>query len=715
MSTVRVRCLARLLPLVLGMGLPAGPAAAQLQGNVVDARSGVGVAAAVVRVTGPVQRAVTTDGSGGYAFTGLAAGEYSLTAAHAGYDSTRVHVVVRAGGAVTVDLRLTPRPVRMASLPVDTERQRDEALPGGGADTAGALLSAQRLRLAGPRTAGALGDLAGGGGTGAAPPDHPGGRQPHALFIWGSGGERGRVLLDGAALNAPLHLGAILPPLDPELLGRADLRTAGISPRYDGGTTYIMDFGTRPADARTPGSTGSVDLLSSTGTLELPLGAGAGLLAGARRVNSEVVESLAGRRFGYGYSDAIARADLAPGGARGTVTAIRTREAVRLPRDQGEDEAAWQNIAVAASLQGPSPDGVVASGSWSRGTADLPLLSAPGGHTRGTADRAAASLERRSGATLLGVEAEHLRFERVSSADSDPLDPRQVGPVRCTRLLPCESGSITLLAAYAEAAWQPWRQGAARAGLRAAWEPGGARLHLLPRVSVTALAGATRSVTLSVGRFSQAVHEAAAGRSPLVAHATQAELTLAQRSRGVALSASAFLRHQERLDSLPSLAAPGAEVSVAHSRGGGSLALGYSLLGRRGADDPSAVEYQQLFAATAGLRHGAVRVDVGAAYGRGLPLTTIVLERAVLPTPPPMETAGHSRQRSSLRLDVLLSGEWRLQRDGRVFRVLPYARLVNGLRRRDALFYYDDGALPGEPQPLGALPALPVLGVSWHF
>src|SRR5690606_33031598 len=93
-------------------------------------------------------------------------------------------------------------------------------------------------------------------------PQPDGGRNAHVLYIWGSSGERGRVLIDGASLNGPLHLGGMLPPVDPELLSAAELRSGGVSPRHDGGTTYVMDFATRPARADGMRVSGEADLLT---------------------------------------------------------------------------------------------------------------------------------------------------------------------------------------------------------------------------------------------------------------------------------------------------------------------------------------------------------------------------------------------------------------------------------------------------------------------
>src|SRR5690606_35780213 len=102
------------------------------------------------------------------------------------------------------------------------------------------------------------------------PASDPGGAPGRSLHVWGSTAERGRVLIDGAAINAPLHLGAILPPVESQLLARAELHTVGAPARYDGGTSYIVEYMTSaPADELR--SWGEFGLLTSRLGVEAPV------------------------------------------------------------------------------------------------------------------------------------------------------------------------------------------------------------------------------------------------------------------------------------------------------------------------------------------------------------------------------------------------------------------------------------------------------------
>lgn len=712
---------------------------AQISGRVLDAQSTAGVAGATIWIIGAgTQYSTQTTDNGSYALRDVAPAEYTLLVVHPGYDQVRLRVTLRAGSSLTVDLPLEPRPVLLPQVWVHGQRGVQMA----GTDTAAgqpavnAHVDAHLERIR-PQTAGALGDLVLATGTREPPPDAPGSRRPHVLYIWGSSAERGRVLLDGATVNAPLHLGGILPALDPDLLERAELRTGGVSARHDGGTTYIMDFGTRSPSSPIFRSRAEIDLLAARAWLEAPVSNSSGVLVGVRRVNHELVQNVLERPFGYGYTDALVRMESGAGaGGRLSATFFTTHEAVRLPRDQDVDDAGWDNLA--ASLRWRSSEDAAATRagvSFSRGLAELPLLTALEGYLRAALDRYAASAERgftlRDGSLHGGVDIEHLRFARRSGAAEDPALREPNGPVSCTVSLPCAEASITRLSIHGDATWQPARRLSARAGLRASYSPASASPSLLPRLALSVVNDAgTTSATLSAGRFSQvttndgpspalslaATPARVARLEPAITHATQLELQVTRRSANATLAASAFLRHHERSPRLAPLTVPGVEVSFGYTAGSSTLGIGYSVFGRRPAATGASAEYQHLAAASVSRTYGRFTAALATAYGDGLPLTSIVLERPVTTTGPlPGEGPSEVYDRSYFRVDALLSGEWAISAGGRMVHLVPYAKLVNGLSRREALFYFQDGTTPGQPEPVAALAALPVIGLRVSF
>jgi hypothetical protein len=721
----------------------AAAAEAQVGGRIVDSRTGDGVAGAFVHLIGVGgEHVATTDDTGRYRFARLGTGEYALRIVHPGYEEAALRVVLGAGRDVLLDVPLTLRPVPVARIVVAGERAGAAAAAGTTVDSVGLMLSGHRAASLAPQSAGSLADLVT-GDMARDPPPEDGGRRPHVLYIWGSSAERGRVLLDGASINAPLHLGALLPPIDPDLLASANLRSGGISPRYDGGTTYVMDFATRSAAAAPHRAWGEADLLVTRLGIAAPAGEAGGIIVGARRVNDELVDRVIGRPFGYAYADALGRADAAfERAGRLHVTLFATREAISIPRDFTVDEAAWRNFAAALTWSGrESGARRSARATLSRGVADLPLLSLPGGHVQATMQRATGTFEQRWSVGGLGgtagLEVEHLRFRRFSSADSDPTRADGAGAIACVESLPCFDAGTTLLAAWTEGSWHAGARTALRGGTRITFDPGSGRFDLLPRAALTTMLAANMAVSLSAGRFSQAYTTLAgeaigldapgARTMPMspaevaVSHATHVELGMTRRAARSAWTGSIFVRRHDAVSDTTSAAfTPGIDVSWARLLNAASVTLGYSLTSSRtmAGDD---VMIHQLLGIGLGGSRGPFHFNAATAYGHGMPLTSIVLDRSAVAEPglsngTPANLAGAAPQaRAFVRVDAALGAEWRLRREGRDLSIVPYARIVNALSQRDALFYYHEAGAPGEPRPLGSLPAVPVIGVRWQF
>jgi len=700
---------------------------AQVRGRITDASTGEPVAGALVRLSGPSVQLTSSASNGDYAFLRPVQGSYCIRADSPGYDPASVCIVLSGTSTMTVDLPLQPRPVLMTPITVTPVRAsiNPRAIPLDSMNSPRvALLEARSRGLAGAQ----LSEL-----TQSTLDNHVGGRNPHTLYVWGSSAERGRVLLDGATVNAPLHLGALMPPLDVDVIEAADVRTGGTSPRYDGGTTYIMDFATRAA-ARERRFWGEVDPLAARIGAESPINGHGRAIVSARRVNDEVIEGLVSPQFGYGYTDGLARIDLDVGGHSVYLTGLATHETVRIPRDAGEDRASWDNrVATLGWRRDHGSDRRSAMLTMSRGVADLPLLSAVGGHLAAYLDRYSALAQRRwrvgDARWDAGVELEHLRFRRRSRADRDPVD-QQLGPVECIPSLPCSHSNATLISAFAQWSLQPASGLSTTLGARTMFDARTQRVHILPRASLVVMPAPGYALTLAAGRFSQTfVREAAIApgdaQSELpivvdVAHATHIELGLARRSESLFLKAGAYVRFHER--NQPARVArtvPGGDVLLEYTTGAGTLAAAYSISGNplRAPDAPAGTQHL----ATAAYRHnvGRWQVDLTASYGSGLPLTSIVLEQPTeteLAWQPAGDVSRFDRSdRNYVRVDASLSGEWLLTPGGRDIRIVPYVRIINALSQRESLFYYRNNDPAQPPRPLATLPAVPVLGVRWNF
>ena len=135
---------------------------------------------------------------------------------------------------------------------------------------------------------------------------------------------------------------------------------------------------------------------------------------------------------------------------------------------------------------------------------------------------------------------------------------------------------------------------------------------------------------------------------------------------------------------------------------------------------------------------GPVRGEFRVAYGAGLPYTAIPFrsldlfggtEDAAPTAIPPVDTAGPEPVPPSsldspllegldddfLRVDLELHARLTPQWGGRTWNVRPYLRVLNALRRRDALFYAFQPWRGDSLTPLAERPFLPVLGVAIAF
>ncbi|HWV58943.1 MAG TPA: carboxypeptidase regulatory-like domain-containing protein [Longimicrobiales bacterium] len=738
---------------VLALLLVLNPLAdGKVHGRVIDASTEVAVIGAEVRLTGDgTSRVTRTSITGDYEFTDVAAGDYRIQVIHPGYESADIRVVLSTERSLHVDVTLAVRPVEMA--PIVARALRVPA-PGSG-DPAPELQPPRSLantyanRLT-PRSASPLSDMvAAGPRNDGGGPDDSGGQYDHVLYLWGSGTDRGRVFVDGATLIAPLHMGGLMAALDPDLMQSAALRSGGSSSRYDGGASYIMDYVTRRAESQALTTSGEFDPITTRILFEAPLSSRAGVMIGARRVNSEIVDFMMDGPYGYGYADLLVRANSGIGQS-GTVrlTAVATRERIELPRDQDVDDASWNNLAFSLGWRDRSgPSFYTLGGTFSRGVADLPLLSAPGGHMVATVERRSASGERHwtgsrtSG--LFGLEFEHLYFDRMSHADSAPFTVEYDQAVSCIQGLPCFGTTTAALAGYTDFNWRPSATFSAQAGLRVAYRPETQRWDALPRASVTTMLGQRTAVTLAAGRYSQPF--AAVSISPAevqitlnqtsseilraiaeVAYANQVEFSVVRSGEPSSISAIVYVRHHEPGPGAKHRVTPGVDVTWSYDRNGLSAALGYSLAIEPSASDTSAVPLvRHLATASIGAAWGPMNLRVNAAFGHGLPVTSIVLEHgtrgvasAAVTDPEDLGaqvTPTDSTERPYFRLDAELSARWTTHRLSRRITVAPYAKLVNALSHRDAMFYYYDRGVDAEPRPLARLGAVPVLGIRWSF
>ena len=737
-----------LLALAIALATTVGPgggvAAGVVRGQVRSETSGAPLALAVVEVLDGVNgpKAVT-DSTGGYVLRPVTPGRHVIRATHLDHAPFEVEVLVPPGGDMVVDLSLALRPI---TLPPVTAWGGNRGVDTTAATPSDLSAASMRLLEASPGVAElgiaqAARAAPGGGGDAGDPAD--------VLYVRGGAADLKLVLLDGAPVYAPFHVGGMLSPFDPEVLGSAKLYLGGAPARYDGGLSYVMDLQTRSGHRDGTRTSGALDMVSGRAGVEGPLLGPTSYLLSVRGVHGLGAEPLMNGRFPYMYADGLGRFDVDLGDDRSIrVTGFWNREAVRLDQAEVDPSAWWGNVAGSARYRGQIAGAMgeitVAFGEFD---AMLPVGGAHPMRADGTSRRM----------RMTADFAEPLGPGQLYwGASYDRLTIQYLGwPLASldTLLLDSEAGG-NALGAYVDGAWQAFAHLRLRAGVRADLFSATPEPRIGPRLSATWLMTPHSALTLAAGRYHQyvrateaAVASSEANDAPAVKPLTVAQsshLTLAldqQIVEGLRLGLEGFYKTFEGLPGAtpgedPRARSSGADLWLRGGRGGFNGWVGYSLAWVW-SQDP-AVDVSELFSGrqlvSAGLAApiiGRAHLDVRVSYGSGMPFTAVPQpdRPPVVPTTPMVSTprtdlADATPDQTAInpgpddpyfRVDAQLARSFAGQYRGVAFEITPYLRVLNALDRRDALFYQYDRTRDNRPQAVAALPVLPIVGFSWRF
>jgi hypothetical protein len=278
-------------------------AAGAVHGTVRSEGSGAPLPAATVEVRGAATGAVVADAAGRFQLVGVPSGRRLLRASHVGHEPLEVEVLVPAGGRLTVDFALRLRPVAL----------REVAVRGGAHVPARDTIAAPApaIGLAGLRLLEAAPGIvdAGLGERPRGSPGHTPVDPSSVLFVRGVPSDLKLVLLDGAPVQTPFHVGGLVDPFDTGMLRSATLYLGGAPARYDGGLSYILDLTTRAGRPERLRGSGAVDMMSARLATEGSLGGRVRYLASGRGVHGLGFEPLARGSLPYGYLEGLGRLD----------------------------------------------------------------------------------------------------------------------------------------------------------------------------------------------------------------------------------------------------------------------------------------------------------------------------------------------------------------------------------------------------------------------
>jgi hypothetical protein len=738
------------LTLALAAGALQDPAGS-LRGTVRAGTAEAALAGATVEIgVGAARRTVVTDSAGGYRLAPVPVGRRVVRAWRVDHEPLEVEVDVPPGREVALDLWLRPRTVALPALRVRGRSQPAADADAGEPDTL--ALPNAALRVTGMRSVEStpgISELGLGeqprGAPGQAPAD-----PSDVLYVRGSSAELKLVLLDGAPVYTPFHLGGLLESFEADALGGARLYLGGAPARYDGGLAYILDLSTRSGRPGPLRSSGAVDLLSARLSVEGSATERVRYHLGGRTLHPWGTAALTGERLPYTYEDGLARVDVRLSGESTLrLTGFHNREGAWPDTATGSAmRMGWGNRALSAYYRGRLAGARADVGmAWSHFYAHLPLGAPHRAPNEGSTRRlrATADFAREVGPLGVGYGAS---FDRMAQRSWH----RAVWP-----LLPAPDTRVDrgdAAGGYLEASWQPVPRLRARGGVRADLFSVDPAPRLSPRLSATWLLSERAALSLAGGRYHQLVRSwapvAVRTRAPrpdtvflpaglAVGRASHLSMALHQEmDLGVWLGLEGFYK------SFDGVSAPGADrahasgVDVWVRRDEGRVRgwLGYSLSwvwsDGSGRSHDAFEGRQALSAAVSGSLGRWGEADVRVAYGAGLPFTSIPLSGPASPELMDVSTAstrlatstrGASESLSAalapdesyLRLDLGLTRTFTPEWQGRSLRISPYLRVLNALNRRDALFYHYQPGNGAGPRPLSALPLLPVLGVAWRF
>lgn len=678
----------------------------------------------------PLPSAVVEVSSGGVALTD-STGRYRLPRVAAGPQTVRIHsldhepfeveVMVPARGEIELDVSLRHRP-----LAIDTLSSISPGPAGATTDAA-------------PRGVAALTDLPAleGPGTGMDGPS-TGGSGGDVLLVRGSAADLKLVLLDGAPVYAPFHMGGLIDSFEPGLLSGARLYLGGAPARYDGGVNYVLDLATRGAgQARWSGSLGA-DMVAVRGAVDGPLWRGAGLLVAGRAVHGASLGRLEGKPFPYRYADGLVRMDVSLGSRTSlAVTGFTNGEGVRVDTAFTHDQfLRWSNAAGSVRLRFP----------LARSSAELSVAASEfDAWLPNPADQweVQARLKRARLALDVVRDLPSVRLAWGYQYDRQWAHHRGTDRTIGERLWFVRDTVGSVAGWYADALYHPRGPWVVRGGMRGDIYAGGPFMALSPRLAVTWLLGGRAALTLAGGRYHQLVltrtqktfdygvvdiaDSLGIATVPRVASANHLALALDQEMPGgVRLGLEGYFKAFHDIPDASRMGAHASGVDVWVRRGEGTVRgwMGYSLAWYWSRPDSAgaAARFDGRQTLTAGVqaqgRPGALEVRV--AYGSGLQYSS---------TGSPADPAGNASggglengtpplsgvaPQDFLRLDARVSRTFTPRVGDRETELTPFIRVLNALDRRDALFYrYRPG--DDEAKPVATLPILPVFGIEWRF
>jgi len=241
-----------------------------LTGRVVDAAGPVEAASIRLLAGSDIIAEVGSDVDGRFGIAGLAPGQFTLRVSRIGLAEVTRLVSIVADSVTTVEVTMRPAAVALSGIAVSGRASRERETFEETAGVTVRELTAEEIRLV--------------PGLSEADPIRaievlPGvvstSDFTSAFNVRGGSADQNLILLDGIPIYSPFHLGGVFSVFNPDMVGRAELRSGGFGAEYGGRVSSVLRIDSDPGDGEF-GVDAGVSLLSSRASVQGGFGDGLG-------------------------------------------------------------------------------------------------------------------------------------------------------------------------------------------------------------------------------------------------------------------------------------------------------------------------------------------------------------------------------------------------------------------------------------------------------
>ena len=342
--------------------------------------------------------------------------------------------------------------------------------------------------------------------------------------VRGGENDQNLISLDGITVFNPSHAMGIFAAIDPNTIEQANFLTGGFPVQYGGRLSSVLDLEVRQGRKRQLGGRGQVSLLSGKLMLDGSAGSVRWMVGGRRSYIDQAVNLFSSRQLPYAFHDVITKVTVPLGGSGnvaftaydsrdGYTHRVRELDTNRVDSSPLDLTLNWGNrLAGVTWRQLLGSVTMTAQASVSEFTSDLGLDPSTAGYENSV--RLWAGRTRFAWAPsnrhrfMFGAEVEQFRSAYRISGSSNPDDPTYEDDGKTFGFVPFFEGNYDPLtvSGFIDHQWQVTSAFSIRPGLRLERIEGPDATVLSPRLSLKYFLNPSRAVTVSAGRYHQAVH-----------------------------------------------------------------------------------------------------------------------------------------------------------------------------------------------------------------